>query len=193
MKLEYILMGITVAGLFLAVLISQQVKKRKGKNGADYLCLRRIAAKQLDNSAFYTIVYSSCSQVKLSVGRPMVATYSSYIVAFRPGELFVIPLQFSGRQIISCPGFSLNRENVGAVRAGKGSQVTFCAADGNELCTLCVVASNTADAPFQPLNIQQKAQAEKFQAFLQQFTAEIGASSIWRNGQPTAPVGRGGI
>ena len=184
MKLEYILMAVTFAGLFLAALISQQLKKRKGLRGADQGRLRRIAAKQLDNSALYTIAYACSSQVKLSVGRPVVTTYSSYIVAFRPGELFVIPLQFSGQTIISHPGFRLTRENVGAVRADKASRITFWGTDGTELCTLCVLAGNTADGPFQPLNIQQKDEAEKFHAFLRQFTAEIQAAAPRRNCRP---------
>ena len=173
MKPEYLLMAVVLAGLFLAAVISQHIKAKKGQRGEDLARLRHIAARQLDNSALYTIVYSCCSQAKWSIGRPVTTAYFSHIAAFRPGELFVIPLQFSGRDIISHPGVRLSRENVGAVRAGKGSQVTFLGTDGRELCTLCVSAGITAEGPFQPLNIQQNAQAEKFDAFLRQFTGEI--------------------
>mgnify|MGYP001864270501 CR=1 FL=1 len=151
MKLEYILMAVTFAGLFLAAAIFQKSKERKGRGGADLARLRDIAAKQLDDSGCYTIAYACCSQVRLSVGRPVTTTYYSYIAAFRPGTLFVIPLQFSGREMVSHPGFRLDRENVGAVRTDRAGRVTFYAADGTELCTLCVSAGNTADGPFQPL------------------------------------------
>ena len=77
----------------------------------------------------------------------------------------MIPLQFSGREMVSHPGFRLDRENVGAVRTDRAGRVTFYAADGTELCTLCVSAGNTADGPFQPLNIQQADEAEQFQSF----------------------------
>ena len=184
MKPEYILMAVTFAGLFLAAVISQQVKRRKGRGGGDLARLRDIAAKQLDDSGRYTIAYACCSQVKLSVGRPVTTTYFSYIVAFRPKTLFVIPLQFSGREIVSHPGFRLDRENVGAVWTDKAGRVTFCATDGTELCTLSVSASNTADGPFQPLNIQQADEAERFQSFLRQFTAQIPAETSRRDGVP---------
>lgn len=172
MKLEYILMAVTFAVLFLAALVSQHIKEKKGATGADQARLRRVAARQLDSSAFYTMVYAYDSQVTLGVARSST-TYSSYIVAFRPGELFVIPLQFSGPEIISHPGFRLDRENVGAVRSDKASRTTFFGTDGAELCTVRVLASNTAEGPFQPLNIQQKAETERFYAFLRQFSAEV--------------------
>ena len=181
MKLEYILMAVTFAGLFLAALVSQQIKTRKGLHGADQLRLRNIVAKQLSGSGSYTIAYAYYSQTKLSIGRPVITTHSSHIVAFRPGELFVIPLQFSGKSIISHPGFLLNQENVGAIRLDKSSRITFYGTDGMERCTLCVSPGNTADGPFQPLNIQQKAEAEKFHAFLRQFTAEIRSTAFQHN------------
>lgn len=187
MKLEYILMAVTFAGLFLATAIFQKSKERKGRGGADLARLRDIAAKQLDDSGCYTIAYACCSQVRLSVGRPVTTTYYSYIAAFRPGTLFVIPLQFSGREMVSHPGFRLDRENVGAVRTDRAGRVTFYAADGTELCTLCVSAGNTADGPFQPLNIQQEAEAEKFQSFLRQFTARLQAGASRRDGVPPTP------
>lgn len=187
MKLEYILMAVTFAGLFLAAAIFQKSKERKGRVGGDLARLRDIAAKQLDDSGCYTIAYACCSQVRLSVVRPVTTTYYSYIAAFRPGTLFVIPLQFSGREIVSHPGFRLDRENVGAVRTDRAGRVTFYAADGTELCTLCVSAGNTADGPFQPLKIQQEAEAEKFQSFLRQFTAQLQAGASRRDGVPPTP------
>lgn len=186
MKPEYILMAVTFAGLFLAAAISQQVKRKKGRGGGDLARLRSIAAKQLDDSGRYTIAYACCSQVRLSVDRPVTTTYYSYIAAFRPGTLFVIPLQFSGREIVSHPGFRLDRENVGAVQTGRAGQVTFYAADGTELCTLCVSADNTTDGPFQPLNIQQADEAEQFQSFLRQFTAQLQTKASRRDGAPPA-------
>ena len=88
MKPEYILMAVTFAGLFLAAVISQQVKRRKGRGGGDLARLQDIAAKQLDDSGRYTIAYACCSQVKLSVGRPVTTTYFSYIVVCDPAAIF---------------------------------------------------------------------------------------------------------
>ena len=49
---------------------------------------------------------------------------------------------------------------------------------------MSVSASNTADGPFQPLNIQQADEAEQFQSFLRQFTAQIPAETSRRDGVP---------
>ncbi|WP_297719674.1 hypothetical protein [Intestinimonas sp.] len=169
------------AVLFLAAWVVETVKERKGRDGEDKARIRRAAAARLENSALYTIAYAHYMDVKLGY-RSSTSSYYNYIVAFRPGELYVIPIQFSGKEIVSQPAVLLTPEHVGEIRFQdkKRTWITFCGRDGAELCTFGVVASNTSDGPFQPLNIQQKEEAEKFKAFLREFAAKVRAAADQR-------------
>lgn len=55
----------------------------------------------LDNASFYTVVYAN-----YQMGGPVITRYASYIVAFHHIELFVIPIQFSEKEIIPKNVFS---------------------------------------------------------------------------------------
>lgn len=172
MKSEYILMGlmgaVLVVVLYIVVEINYRINKKKGRNGADKSRIQKIAATMLDNAPFYTVVYAN-----YQTGGPMVTRYASYIVAFRPMELFVIPIQFSEKEIIPGKGFLLNRENVGSVDLSTKPWITFLGKDGEPLCTFGVFADNTAFNQFEPLNIQQKEEVEQFLVFLRQFTKTL--------------------
>lgn len=170
MKLEYILMGAVFVVLFIAVEINYCINKKKGRNGEDKRRIQKIAAEMLDNASFYTVVYAN-----YQTGGPMITRYASYIVAFRPMELFVIPIQFSEKEIIPGKGFFLDQKNVGGVDFSEKPWITFLGKNGERLCTFGVFADNTSCSQFEPLNIQQKEEVERFQAFLRQFAKTLSA------------------
>lgn len=161
-------MGAVLVILYIVVEINYRINKKKGQSGEDKGRIQKIAAAMLDNAPFYTVVYAS-----YQVGSPMVTRYASYIVAFRPMELFVIPIQFSEKEIIPGKGMILDRGTVGKVDFSMKPWITFLGKDGEPLCTFGVFADNTSFSQFEPLNIQQKEEAEQFQVFLQQFAAAV--------------------
>lgn len=168
MKPEYILMGAVLVVLFIVVEITYYINKKKGLNGEDQRRIRKIAATMLDNAPFYTVVYAN-----YQMGGPVITRYASYIVAFRPMEMFVIPIQFSEKEIIPGKGFFLDQKNVGSVDFSTKPWITFLGKNGERLCTFGVFANNTSFSQFEPLNIQQKEEVEQFQVFLQQFVETL--------------------
>ena len=71
-----------------------------------------------------------------------------------------------------------NVENLGMAEAKTGCLALFDK-DKKELMTLFVVASNTKDDKYHPVNIQQKEEAEAFQQFAQSFMGAVnGANGI---------------
>lgn len=168
MKPEYILMGAVLVVLFIVVEINYCINKKKGQNGEDKSRIQKIAATMLDNAPFYTVVYAN-----YQMGGPMVTRYASYIVAFRPMEMFVIPIQFSEKEIIPGNGFILDQNNVGNIDFSMKPWITFLGKDGESLCTFGVFANNTSFNQFEPLNIQQKEEVERFQGFLKQFSETL--------------------
>lgn len=168
MKPEYLLMGAVLVVLFIVVEINYCINKKKGLSGEDQRRIQKIAATMLDNAPFYTVVYAN-----YQMGGSVVTRYASYIVAFRPMEMFVIPIQFSEKEIIPGKGFFLNQENVGSVDLSTKPWITFWGKGGERLCTFGVFANNTSFSQFEPLNIQQKEEAERFQPFVRKFAETL--------------------
>lgn len=171
MKPEYILMAVTIVVLFAAAVIVESIHRKKGRDGKDQRRIRDLAARMMGGAPFYTVVYAN-----YRTGSLAVTHYASYIVAFRPMELFVIPIQFSGKEIIPQKGFFLNRENVGRVDFSEKPWVTFYGKDRSRLCAFGVFADNTAMNQFEPLDIQQQKETEQFQTFIHQFADSLSAA-----------------
>lgn len=169
MKLEYILMIVVFAALFIGVSIADAIKKKKGSTGEDQKKIMEAAQKVLPDCSAYTVAYAKHFTSE-SCGNHKTSYYYNYIAAFRPGEMVVIPIQFAGKEIVVKKQFLLNCETVGSVQTKK-ERTTFFDKNGAEICTFSVSASNTADGKYFPLNIQQPDEAEKFQKFLETFPA----------------------
>ncbi len=167
MKTEYILMIVVFVLIIIGVTVSESIKKKKGSSGEDQKKILDAARKVLPDCAAYTVAYAQYFTSQ-SRGNNTTSYYYNYIVAFRPGEMAVIPIKFSGKEIVTQEHFVLNRENVGLVKTKKNWN-TFYDKNGVELCTFGVSASNTSEGKYFPLNIQQPDEAEKFQEFLQSF------------------------
>ncbi len=170
MKPEYILTIVVIIVLWIAVTISESIKKKKGSTGEDLGRIKEAACKILPDSSAYTIAYAKYYE-RESCGNHSTSYYYNYIVAIRASEMVVIPIQFAGKQIVAKEHFVIRRENVSSIRAEK-EWVTFFDKTGAQICTLGVNASNTADGKYFPLNIQQPKEAQAFQNFLEQFPAE---------------------
>lgn len=169
MKPEYILMIVVFVALFIGVSIMENIKKKKGSTGEDQKKIMEVAQKVLPDCSAYTVAYAKYF-TRESCGNHTTSYYYNYIVAFRAGEMVVIPIKFAGKEIVAQKHFVMNRENVGNVKTKK-DWTTFFDKNGAEICTFGVSGSNTADGKYFPLNIQQPDEAEKFQSFLETFIA----------------------
>ena len=167
MKPEYILAIVAFVAIWIGVSIADSIKKKKGRTGEDQKRILDAARKELPDCAAYTVAYAQYFTSK-SRGNHTTSYYYNYIVAFRPGEMVVIPIKFAGKEIVAQEHFLLNRENVSNIKT-KNHWTTFLDTNGEEICSLGVSSSNTADGKYFPLNIQQPEEAEKFQTFLDTF------------------------
>ena len=167
---QYIIIGgIALVVLFAAVYIKMTIDEKKGANSED---------KQ--NGASYTAAYGTREELTLGGGGRTVTTTTSYwyyAVAFKPGDLYLVPLSFDGGDMSYSEPIHLGKDDLGMVEA-KNGYVTLYDKDRKQLMTLFVVASNTKDDKYHPVNIQQKEEAESFQQYAQALMQEIGRAHV---------------
>lgn len=163
---------VLIAAIAIFVCIKESISKKKGMSGEDLAKVRQVVEKLLPNAGSYTIAYA-VHMTSDAIGNRITKYYYHYAVAFKPGELFVAPIKYAGGEI-SCPssGGILTRDTLGQIKK-KGSVYTFFDRDGKELCTFGVRESNTRQDKYEPFNIQQKAEADGFQAFMTDFMREV--------------------
>lgn len=70
----------------------------------------------------------------------------------------------------------LTKENLGQVKLD-GAETVLFDKTGKQLCIIRVDASNTRQGKYEPFNVQQKEQADAYNAFLKTFAGEINAAS----------------
>ena len=160
-----------IAFVVVSFVIKETVNKRKGESGEDMEKVRRVVAKLLPDSSSYTIVYTYYIDNKY-VGNNRTSCYYHYAVAFKPGKLFVAPISYNDGEVGHKNGTLMTKENLGRIQLKGGSPILFDKA-GKELCTLHVIASNTRQSKYEPFNIQQKEQADAFNAFIKAFANEV--------------------
>ena len=166
------LAAIFIAAVVAAFLVKERINKKKGENGEDLAKVCRVVEKLLPGSGSYTIAYATY-MTDHSVGNRITKYYYHYAIAFKPGALFVAPIQYNGGEVsYQGSGTLLTRDNLGRLRP-KGDSCAFFGKDGKELCAFCVYASNTRQDKYQPFNIQQKEQAEAYKAFLKEFISQV--------------------
>ncbi len=166
------LAAIFIAAVVAAFLVKERINKKRGESGEDLAKVRRVVEKLLPGSGSYTIAYATY-MTDHSVGNRITKYYYHYAIAFKPGELFVAPIQYNGGEVsYQGSGTLLTKDNLGQLKP-KGDSCVFFDKDGKELCAFCVYASNTHQDKYQPFNIQQKEQADAYKAFLKEFTSQV--------------------
>ena len=166
------LAAIFIAAVVAAFLVKERINKKRGESGEDLAKVRRVVEKLLHGSGSYTIAYATY-MTDHSVGNRITKYYYHYAIAFKPGELFVAPIQYNGGEVsYQGSGTLLTKDNLGQLKP-KGDSCAFFGKDGKELCAFCVYASNTRQDKYQPFNIQQKEQAEAYKAFLKEFISQV--------------------
>ena len=177
---QYIIIGgIALVVLFVAVYIKMTIDEKKGANSEEKQKIHEIVKKVVPNGASYPAAYGTREELTLGGGGRTVTTTTSYwyyAVAFKPGDLYLVPLSFDGGDMSYSEPIHLGKDDLGMVEA-KNGYVTLYDKDRKQLMTLFVVASNTKDDKYHPVNIQQKEEAESFQQYAQALMQEVNAAN----------------
>lgn len=172
MEPKYILTALFFVAAIGFFVVREFLNTQKGKSGEDLAKVRQVVEKLLPGSGSYTIAYASY-ETSDAIGNRVTKYYYHYAIAFKPGELFVVPIKYNGGEVSwQGNGILLTKDNLGSLKP-KGDSCAFFDREGKELCAFCVYASNTRQDKYQPFNIQQKEQAEAYKSFLQDFIRRV--------------------
>lgn len=178
---NYVIIGIiAVVVLFVIVYVKMTIDEKKGANSEEKQKVKDIVKKAVPNSEAYTIAYGTREEFSLGGGGRRVTTttkYWYYGVAFKPGDLYLVPLSFDGGDISYSEAVHFEKGGLGMAEFKNGGLLTLYDKDRKELMNLFVVASNTKDDKYHPVNIQQKEEAEAFVQFAETFARDINAAN----------------
>ncbi len=155
------------------------IDEKKGANSEEKQQIKNIVKKVVPNGESYTAAYGTREELTLGGGGRTVTTttkYWYYAVAFKPGDLYLVPLSFEGGDISYGEAVRIGKEDLGMAEA-KNGLLTLFDKNQKELFTLFVVASNTKDDKYHPVNIQQKEEAEAFAQFAQALMQEVNTAN----------------
>ena len=177
---NYIIIGVVaVVILFVIVYIKMTIEEKKGANSEEKQKVKDIVKKVVPNSEAYTAAYGTREEYSFGGGgRTVTSTtkYWYYGVAFKPGDLYLVPLSFEGGDVSYSEPLHFQKGDLGMAETKNGLLVLY-GKDRKELMNLFVVASNTKEDKYHPVNIQQKEEAEAFMQFAQSFAQEINAAN----------------
>lgn len=178
----YIIIGVVaIVVLFVIVYIKMSVDEKKGMNSEEKQKIRDIVRKVVPGGEAYTAAYGTREELTVGGGGRTVTTttkYWYYAVAFKPGDLYLVPLSFDGGDMSYGTPIHFEKETLGMVEAKKGYVILYDK-DRKEIMTLYVVESNTKDDKYHPVNIQQKEEAAAFEQFAKALMQDVnGANGI---------------
>lgn len=177
---NYVVIGIVaVVVLFVIVYVKMTIDEKKGENSEEKQKIKDIVKKSVPNGETYTIAYGTREEFSLGGGGRRVTTttkYWYYGVAFKQGDLYLVPLDFAGGDISYSEPIHMEKENFGMAET-KNGLLTLYGKDGKEPMNLFVVASNTKEDKYHPVNIQQKEEAAAFMQFAESFARDINAAN----------------
>lgn len=159
-----------VVVVFIFVMVREHINTKKGEKGEDMAKIREVLKRLLPDYSTYTTAYAEYKN-KVYRGRSTTTTYYHYAT----GALYVLPIKYSGGEISwQGNGALLTKDNLGKVEVDKsGVETALFGLDGKELCRFRVWSSNTRQDKYELFNIQQKAEAETYKTFIEDFARDI--------------------
>ena len=177
---NYVVIGIVaVVVLFVIIYVKMTIDEKKGANSEEKQRIKDIVKKTVPNGETYTIAYGTREEFSLGGGGRTVTTttkYWYYGVAFKQGDLYLVPLDFAGGDISYSEPIHMEKSGFGMAET-KNGLLTLYNKDRKEPMNLFVVESNTKDDKYHPVNIQQKEEAAAFMQFAESFAQEINAAN----------------
>ncbi|NBH82547.1 hypothetical protein D7X88_06640 [bacterium C-53] len=179
---NYIIIGIAaVVILFIIVYVKMTLDEKKGADSEEKRKIKKIVRNVVPEGESYTAAYGTREDFSLGGGGRTITTttrYWYYAVAFKPGDLYLVPLSFDGGDLSYGEPLHYGKDDLGMVDS-KNGYMTLYDKDRKEIMTLFVVASNTKDDQYHPVNIQQKEEAEAFKQFADSLMQKVnGANGI---------------
>lgn len=182
-------------GIFVVIGIGVSIKShfdtKKGENSEEKQEIKNLVQKLIPDAFEYTAAYGFWERKNYGGGTTTITTYYTYYaVAFKPGTLWCIPLSFAGGEISYEEPFCITAENLGMVNGKKGEKwAGFYDKNNEEILHVAVVESNTKDDKYNPVNIQQKEDADAFGAFVESFMEEVNRENgVEVSGKPYKPL-----
>lgn len=148
------------------------INKKKGVNSQEKYKIKQIVSQVIPDSMYYTAAYGTRSELDSVVGKSIITRYWYYAVAFRPGDLYLIPLSISKGSFYYSEPLHFGKENLGMAEAGK-NVLSLYDRNRRPIMQLFVLPSNTKDDKYSTVNIQQKEEAAAFHQFAKDFMKEI--------------------
>ncbi len=177
---NYVIIGIVAAVvLFVIIYVKMTIDEKKGANSEEKQKIKDIVKKTVPNSETYTIAYGTREEFSMGGGGRTVTTttkYWYYGVAFKQGDLFLVPLDFAGGDISYSEPIHMEKGEFGMAETRNGL-LTLYNKDRKDPMNLFVVASNTKDDKYHPVNIQQKEEAEACLQFVESLARDINAAN----------------
>ena len=178
---NYVIIGVVaVVILFIIVYVKMTIDEKKGANSGEKQRIKDIVKRAVPGGESYTAAYGTREELTLGGGGRTVTTttkYWYYAVAFKPGDLYLVPLAIEGGDISYGEYLHYGKNDLGMVEAKNNGVLTLYDKDRKELFTLFVVESNTKDDKYHPVNIQQKEEAEAFAQFARALMEEVNAAN----------------
>lgn len=172
-KTTIIALVVVVVAVYIFVCIKDAIGKKKGVDSEEKNRVLEIARRLIPDCASYTVGYATNHEVKTAIGKT-TTYYYYYAVAFKPGVLHVIPLSMNGGDISAKESFCLLPEMLGRVKlSNKGATMEMFDKEKKQVLAFTLGPSYTKFGKFDPVNIQQPEEAEKFKAFSSDFAARV--------------------
>ncbi len=170
---KIIALVVVVAAVYIFVCIKDAIGKKKGVDSEEKHRIQEIARRLISDCASYTVAYATNREIKTSIGKT-TTYYYYYAVAFKPGVLQVIPLSMNDGDIGAKESICILPEFLGRVKlSNKGSTVKLFDKEDKVVLEFTLGPSYTKFGRFDPVNIQQIEEAEKFKEFSNDFAARV--------------------
>ena len=171
-----IIIGVAVVVvLFVIVYVKITIDEKKGADSEEKRKIKEIVKRVVPGGESYTAAYGTTEDFSFSGGgRTITSTteYRYYAVAFKTGDLYLVPLSIEGGDISYAQPLHYGNDDFGMVEA-KNGYLALYDKERKEMFTLFVVPSNTKDDKYHPVNIQQKEEAEAFYQFSQTLMKQV--------------------
>lgn len=177
--------AIIIVALFIFFYVKMTIDEKKGINSQEKADIRKIVSNLVPDGQEYTAVYAHSKEVYGSA-RMRREVYHYYAVGFsqsKTDHLWVIPVGVEGGKIVYTQPLRVSAETVSYIGGNERSLVLHFPGTKDKYI-LTVEASNTKSGKECQVNIQQKEEAEAFEAFAKNFQERVnGALGVDKKGR----------
>ena len=182
-----IIVAIIIVGVIFLT-IKEKINLKKAATGEDKEKLRNIVSRAVGDLAGYTVAYASW-EWQTYQGRKTITSYWYFGIAFNADRIHIVPISRTGEDSGKQP-YTIERSDVGLVNSKPGqSWVELYDKGQNEIVSLMVLAENTKEDSYHPVNIIQEEESKAFVAWKDMWMEQINsANGVTVTGKMKKPV-----